>query len=147
MSSIEKLHFKIGIGATYWKKVPTYSILINDHAIFTKNKIETASGDVGYVEFDVDVSEGPFALHIRLENKDHTDTRLNGDEIIKDMLLNIISVEIDEINLGDMLYTHGTFVGDDTTRPVLERCLHLGWNGTWTLPFNSPFYIWLLENI
>ena len=147
MSSIEKLHFKIGIGATYWKKVPTYSILINDNAIFTKNKIETASGDVGYVEFDVDVPEGPCALHIRLGNKDHTDTMLNGDEIIKDMLLNIISVEIDEINLENMLYTHSTFVGDDMTRPVLERCLHLGWNGTWTLPFNSPFYIWLLENI
>jgi hypothetical protein len=29
----------------------------------------------------------------------------------------------------------------------LQNCVNLGWNGKWTLPFQSPFYIWLLESI
>ena len=62
------------------------------------------------------------------------------------MLLNIESVEIDEIDLGNLLFT-AKFIGDDPSRPVLDKCKHLGWNGAWTLEFASPFYIWLLENI
>jgi hypothetical protein len=29
----------------------------------------------------------------------------------------------------------------------VKNCVNLGWNGKWILPFTSPFYIWLLENI
>jgi hypothetical protein len=67
--------------------------------------------------------------------------------IVKDMLLNVVSVEIDEIDIGHLLHSKSTFTGDDPTRPVLSNCVNLGWNGTWKLTFTSPFYIWLLENI
>ena len=144
----ERLHFKIGLGGTYWKKVPVYSILINDNVIFTK-EIETASGEISFIEFDQDFVEGPSVLKIRLENKDWTDTVQNDDktEILKDMLLNIKSVEIDEIDLGNLIYSKSQFVGNEADRPVLTQCVDLGWNGSWELPFESPFYIWLLENI
>jgi len=73
----------------------------------------------------------------------------NADKtaIEKDMLLHIRSIEIDEIDLGNLLWSKSQYVGDDVTRPVLDNCVDLGWNGTWTLAFASPFYIWLLENI
>jgi hypothetical protein len=29
----------------------------------------------------------------------------------------------------------------------LDNCVNLGWNGTYTLKFASPFYIWLLEKL
>jgi len=148
MSDLERLHFKIGLGGTYWKKVPVYSILINDKVIQSA-KVAGASDEVEIIEFDADIEEGPARLQIRLENKDWTDTIQNEDktEILKDMLLNIVSVEIDEIDLGNLIFTKSEFVGDDSSRPVLDCCVNLGWNGTWTLPFDSPFYIWLLENI
>jgi len=148
MSDLERLHFKISIGGTYWKKVPVYSILINDKVIQSA-KVAGASDEVEIIEFDADIEEGPARLQIRLENKDWTDTIQNEDktEILKDMLLNIVSVEIDEIDLGNLIFTKSEFVGDDSSRPVLDCCVNLGWNGTWTLPFDSPFYIWLLENI
>ena len=146
--STERLHFKIGLGGTYWKKVPVYSILINDNVIFTK-EVDTATGDIGFVEFDYELAEGPSMLKIRLENKDWTDTVQNNDKtaILKDMLLNIKSVEIDEIDLGNLIYSKSQFVGNEADRPVLTQCVDLGWNGSWELPFESPFYIWLLENI
>jgi hypothetical protein len=148
MSTVEKLHFKIGLSGTYWSKVPIYSILVNDTLLFTK-EITTPSDEVFFTEFDHELEEGPCTLKIRLENKDWKDTVQNDDktEILKDMLLNIVSVEIDEIELGNLIFTKSEFVGDDATRPVLDKCVNLGWNGIWTLPFDSPFYIWLLENI
>jgi hypothetical protein len=144
----ETLHFKIGLAGTYWSKQPKYSILIND-TIYNTDTINNASEETFYVEFDADIEEGPCALKIRLENKDWTDTVQNEDKtaILKDMLLNIRSVEIDDINLGNLVYTKTQFVGDDPARPVLDKCQDLGWNGAWILAFESPFYIWLLENI
>lgn len=150
MVEVEKLHFKIGLSGTYWAKRPIYSIVVNDSVIETR-EITTASDEVFYVEFDREVSEGACTLKIRLENKASSDT-VKDDEnteefvIVKDLLLNIESVEIDEIDLGNLLYT-AKFIGDDPSRPVLDKCKHMGWNGAWTLEFASPFYIWLLENI
>lgn len=144
----ETLHFKIGLAGTYWNKHPQYSILIND-TVYHADTIATHSEEIFYVEFDAEVEEGPCTLKIRLENKDWTDTVQNEDktEIVKDMLLNIRSVEIDEIDMGNLIYTKTQFVGDDPERPVLDKCKDLGWNGAWILSFESPFYIWLLENI
>jgi hypothetical protein len=148
MTDKEKLHFKLGIGGTYWRKVPIYSILVNDQLIQT-TEIKSPSGEVDIIEFDAELDEGPARLQIRLENKDDTDVVQNADKtaILQDLLLNIKTVEIDEIDLGNLVFTKSEFVGDDSSRPVLDKCVDLGWNGTWTLPFESPFYIWLLENI
>ena len=147
----EKLHFKIGIAGTYWQKVPKYSIALNDVVLYTK-EISGPSGEIEYVEFDYETVEGPCELKIRLLNKDDNDVVKDDDtrsdfKIIKDLLLNIKSIEIDEIDLGDLVWKKGIFTGDDPARPVLDKCVDLGWNGTWTLAFESPFYIWLLENI
>jgi hypothetical protein len=148
MADIERLHFKIGLSGTYWSKKPIYSISVDDSLLFTK-EIETASDEVVFIEFDADIAEGSHSLKIRLENKNASDTVENDDKtaIVNDMLLNIKSVEIDEIDLGQLIWTASTFVGDDADRPELKNCVNLGWNGTWSLPFESPFYIWLLENI
>lgn len=148
MADTEKLHFKIGVGGTYWKKVPVYSILVNNQLIQT-TEITSPSGEVDIIEFDAELDEGPATLKIRLENKDDTDVVQSADktEILQDLLLNIKTVEIDEIDLGNLIFTKSEFVGDDSNRPVLDQCVDLGWNGTWTLPFEIPFYIWLLENI
>ena len=145
---VETLHFKLGLAGTYWNKRPIYSVLVNDKIIETK-EIATASEELFYVEFDADVEEGACKLQVRLENKDWTDTIQNEDKtaILKDMMLHIRSVEIDEISLGNFLYTKSLFVGDDPERPVLDNCIDMGWNGTWALDFEAPFYIWLLENI
>ena len=68
-------------------------------------------------------------------------------KIVEDMLLEIESIEIDEIDLANLTHTKSHFIPDDRSLPELDMCIDLGWNGTWVLPFESPFYIWLLENI
>lgn len=149
---VEKLHFKIGLAGMYWDKKPQYSIAVNSRQFATSAIIDVAADEIFYVEFDTEVNEGPTELAISLENKSNADVVKDNDDgddfvIVKDLQLNIKSIEIDDINLGNLIYSHSTFTGDDPARPVLNNCIDLGWNGTWTLKFSSPFYIWLLENV
>lgn len=151
MADVEKLHFKIGLAGTYWDKKPIYSISINN-SIKETRQIEVKSGEIFYIEFDQEVEEGSVSLKIRLENK--TDSDVVKDDptredftIIKDLMLHIKNIEIDDIDLGQLIWAKSIFTGDDPDRPILDNCVDLGWNGTWELKFNSPFYIWLLENI
>jgi hypothetical protein len=102
------------------------------------------------IEFDTELADDEYhELKIRLENKTDSDTVENEDKtaIVRDMVLNIQKIEIDEIDLGQLISTASLYTGDDASRPVLDNCVNLGWNGTWALKFRSPFYIWLLENI
>jgi hypothetical protein len=148
MSDKEQLHFKVTLAGTYWDKKPQYAILVDDQ-LMQRSFITCESGVSQIVEFDVELNEGDHELKIRLENKTNSDTVENQDKtaIVKDLLLNIQQVEIDDIDLGHMVHGKSLFTGDDSARPVLDYCIDLGWNGTWVLKFTSPFYIWLLENI
>ena len=68
-------------------------------------------------------------------------------------LLNIEGIEIDDIELGHLRYTRSFYKLDKKQLyqggivSQLESCVNLGFNGTYTLKFQSPFYIWLLENL
>ena len=141
---METLTFKIGLSGTFFNNVPAYSILLNG--------IKHASGKVlaetKFIDFSANIEEDQeHVLEIRLENKTSRDTITENGEIIKDTLLNIDSIAIDDIELGDLKWSMSEFVGDDPARPILQRCVNLGWNGSYRLKFTSPFYLWLLENM
>lgn len=143
----ETLKFKIGLSGTFWDKVPQFSILIDDQN-YVNGLIDSA--ETKYFEFSADLEEDKaFTLKIRLENKTDSDTIQNEDksQILKDMLLNIDLVEIDEIDIADLKWSHSEFIADDSLRPTLKRCVNLGWNGTYEFKFTTPFYLWLLENM
>jgi hypothetical protein len=143
----ESLTFKIGLSGTFWSKFPKYSVAVNGQS-FAKGII--GSSDTGYIEFTCNLQENTeHELQIRLENKIKDDTVENEDKtgIVKDMLLNIDSIEIDGIDIGQLKWTASKFYPDDKGYNELANCVNLGWNGTYVLKFNSPFYPWLLENM
>lgn len=147
--NVESLKFKIGLSGTYWDKKPAYSILINGIEQVS-SFIDCESDIVKYEELTVKLAEDQHhTLSIRLENKTNDDTVQNEDktEIVKDMMLNIHSIEIDDIDLGHLIWQRSKFVGDDLARPTIEECVNLGWNGAYNLTFSSPIYLWLLENM
>ena len=151
MADVEHLHFKIGLAGTYWDKQPQYSILLND-TLVQSGYIESPADEITYIEFDTEIAEGPAVLKIRLDNKEDSDV-LKDDYtstdfiILKDLLLNIKNIQINNVDLGNIIRKNSKFVSDNGACPVLTNCVDLGWNGTWELEFESPFYIWLLENI
>jgi hypothetical protein len=145
----EELKFEISLTGTYWGKRPQYSVWLDDHVVMQS---EIASDAVQSVNFTKTVDEGKHTLKIRLENKTNQDTKVVDGEVVKDMLLNIEDIIIDDISLGQLLWD-ATYILDEPheyngkTINHLDRCVNLGWNGTYVLKFSSPFYIWLLEKL
>lgn len=141
----DKLHFKIGVSGTYWDKRPQFKLCIND--IEFVNSIATNS--VQFYEFDYEAWENQeFHLDIWLLNKTDADTIVDSNnEIVKDMVLNIESIEIDEIELDLLKWTESKYIPVDPSKPRLDNCVNLGWNGYYRLSMTSPFYLWLLEKM
>jgi len=161
MAEIEKLKFKVGLSGSHPDKQPTFRICINgDEKVH--GDLSASVNDTEYFEFEADLAEGKNTLDIMLFNKKFGDTQLdeNGN-IINDLLLNIDSIEIDEIDLGTLRWTASEYFPDypppyvrshmseNKSAPpeIVKNCVNLGWNGKWSLTFESPFYIWLLENL
>ena len=145
----ENLNFSISLTGTYWDRKPQFSVWLDDHVVAQS---EIASEAEQIVNFERKISEGPHTLKIRLENKTNSDTVVENGEVVKDMLLNIDDITIDDISLGNLLWS-AEYVLDrpqaykGQTIDHLDGCVNLGWNGTYTLKFTSPFYIWLLEKL
>lgn len=145
----ETLKFRIGVSGSYWDKKPAYSVSV-DGVEQVSDVITADAGVVEYAEFTLAVMEdSPHLLEIKLLNKTDDDVVQSQDktEIVKDMLLNIESISIDDIALGQLMWEQSEFVTEDPTRPTLKNCVNLGWNGSYQLKFSSPFYLWMLEKM
>jgi len=144
----EKLKFVVTLSATFWERRPQFSIWLDDHVV-TQSEI---SADPHNVVFERAVEPGAHSLKIRLENKTNHDTQIKDRVIVNDMLLNIDDITIDDISLGNLLWSAEYLLDqpqeyNGKTINHLDNCVNLGWNGTYTLKFSSPFYIWLLEQL
>ena len=145
----ENLSFKISLTGTFWDRRPQFSVWLDDHVV-TQSEIASSAEQI--VSFERRVDEGPHELKIRLENKADADTVIENGEVVKDMLLNIDDIIIDDISLGNLLWSaeyildkKRIYKGQEIDH--LDGCVNLGWNGTYVLKFFSPFYIWLLEKL
>ena len=145
----ENLSFKISLTGTFWDRRPQFSVWLDDHVVVQS---EIASSAEQIVSFERRADEGQHELKIRLENKADADTVIENGEVVKDMLLNIDDITIDDISLGNLLWSaeyildeKQIYQGQEIDR--LDGCVNLGWNGTYVLKFSSPFYIWLLEKL
>lgn len=145
----ENINFKISLTGTFWDRRPQFSVWLDDHVVIQS---EITSSAEQIVSFERKVNEGPHELKIRLENKADADTVIENGEVVRDMLLNIDDITIDDISLGNLLWSaeyildkKRTYKGQEIDH--LDGCVNLGWNGTYVLKFTSPFYIWLLEKL
>lgn len=141
----EQLNFKITLSGTYWDKKPKYSVSL-DGNVLVSDSVTAPSDESFTLEFNADlVEEVKHNLTISLLNKESSDTVENDDKtgIVKDMLLNIVDISIDDISLGTLLWTHSRYYAN---RQIYSNHVNLGWNGAWVLEFDTPFYVWLLEN-
>ena len=145
----ENLSFKISLTGTFWDRRPQFSVWLDDHVVVQS---EIAGSAEQIVSFERRVDEGLHELKIRLENKADADTVIENGEVVKDMLLNIDDITIDDISLGNLLWSaeyildkKRIYKGQEIDH--LDGCVNLGWNGTYVLKFSSPFYIWLLEKL
>jgi len=146
---MESLNFDIALSGTYWSKQPEYSVSINNTEYSTGAVAEHTN-----IEFTADLAKDSIhVLQIRLLNKTSQDTVTESGVIVQDMLLNIHSIQVNRVDLGLLLWSHGRYWLDSPRMlngqitAYLDRCVNLGWNGCYELKFATPFYHWLLDNL
>jgi hypothetical protein len=155
----EKLKFKLELYATMWDKPPIADIKINEKSYF-KEEITSIKDKPTIIEFEHELEEGKsYNLIIDRLGKGKNQAKKKKKKIIKDQRLNIKSIEIDEIDLGSLIYD-GVYKPNypepwasqqakagNKLPETLKNVTQIGHNGTWTFTFESPFYMWLLENL
>ena len=135
-------------------KSPRMLIKINDTVL---GEFDAVPDEVGIlkVSYNLEIPEGPNELCIALTNKDSTqDTVVSKTgEILDDLNCEIVGITIEGVELDNLVRDHGTYCLDEVVHfnneehRVLPGHTFLSWNGTYKFRFNSPLYIWLLENL
>ena len=152
----EKLKFKLELYATMWDQPPVAEIKLNSKSYF-KSDITSTEQDPTVIEFEAELQEdSEYNLIIERSGKNaKTQTVLNDKgEIIKDQLLHIKRIEIDEIDIGSLVYegvytpkypepwaTKQAEAGIEL-QESFTNVTKLGFNGEWVFRFTSPFYPW-----
>ena len=159
MANKEKLKFKLELWAEHWDKAPVAEIKINLESKF-KQEITGTEENPSVAEFEHELVEGEkYVLQIVRSNKTPNQSVVENGKIVKDQLLNIKSIEIDEIDIGALVY-EGVYTPEypepwatqqrESGKELPEsfrNVTRMGHNGTWSLQFESPFYMWLLEHL
>jgi len=155
----ENLKFKVQLYAQYWDIPPIAEILVGQNSM-AKQEITGTEQNPTLIEFYSELTEGQqYNFTINRTNKFDSQTITQDGKIIKDQLLFIKSIEIDEIDLGGLIY-EGLYYPEypepwasqqkelgNTLTPSIKNVTSMGFNGRWELKFTSPFYMWLLENL
>ena len=152
----EKLKFKLELYATMWDKPPHAEILIGDKSHFTGD-ITGTEDKPDVVEFEQTLDEGKeYNIIINRSGKFRNQTVVNDKgDIIKDQLLHIKAMEIDEIDVGALVFegvytpkypepwaTQQREAGTELPESF-KNVIQMGHDGTWRFKFESPFYMWL----
>jgi len=156
----EKLKFKLELYATMWDKPPHAEILMNGQSHFNGD-ITGTEDKPDLVEFEQELEEGKeYSLVINRSGKARNQTVVNDKgDILKDQLLHIKGIEIDEIDIGALVY-EGVYTPEYPEpwatqqretgvelRESFKNVTQMGHDGEWRFKFASPFYMWLLENL
>ena len=156
----ETIKFKLELYATYWDRKPNCTISINEDLKWSGD-IDQSQDNPAVIEFEHECQEGEkYQLILNRQGKDNSQTVMDKDgNIEKDQMLHIKSIEIDEIDISGLVY-EGVYkpvypepwyseqkTAGTTPPETLKNVTQMGHNGTWTFTFESPFYMWLLENL
>ena len=99
--------------------------------------------------FEEDESEHELRFVMKNKTIDHT-TIDDTNNIIKDARLVISDVSFEEIDLGQIFIDQAQYTHDfNGTQPTTTAKFYgeMGCNGTVSLKFTTPVYLWLLENM
>jgi len=156
----EKINFKLELFAEMWDQPPCCEVLINEKSFFN-GPIDNTESDPKVITFEHTLDEQcDYELVIERTNKGRDQCVVDDQgNVIKDQLLNIKKIEIDDVDIGALVYdgvyrpyypepwaTQQRQSGKQLA-PTFKNVTKMGFNGIWRLKFTSPFYIWLLENL
>lgn len=122
-------------------------IWLDDQKFFDQSHI-----DQDYiVEHEISDDDNDHELKFVLKNKQSRHTQVDADgNILSDAVLSITDMKFDGINCDYLISTLAKYHHDynGSQDPLVDEFYGaMGCNGTVTLKFSTPIYIWLLENM
>ena len=122
-------------------------VWVNDHKFFDADHVQALEK----ISVDLDDNEAEHKLQFVMKNKTRRHTQLDAEgNIVKDARLIISNLTFDEIELGHMFNSLAVYEHDfnGTGQQIQDRFYgEIGCNGTVSLSFSTPIYLWLLENM
>lgn len=144
---IPTVKFSCNISNTDYSAELGLEIYIDNLQIFNQ---EWISGPVAF-DYDFSDSDGVHELKFVMKNKTRYHTQCDADgNIVKDARLVITDFAFDDIKLGQIITSLAVYQHNfNGTKDMIQDSFYgeLGCNGTLTLPFETPVYLWLLENM
>ena len=103
------------------------------------------------ISMEIPDDEAEHELLLIMKNKtiEHTQVDETGN-IMSDVKLTVTDVAFDDIQLGHMLTEKATYTHDFNGTGVMGQHKfygEIGCNGTVSLKFTTPIYLWLLEHM
>jgi hypothetical protein len=125
----------------------TVSVWLDNDCVFGPTAITNVTPVVVAVADDNDNHN----LHIELSGKTADYTKVDADgNIVSDSVIDIVSPKFDDTNIKNIMvklavYQHDT---NGTTDQRNDRFYGtMGCNGRVSLPFETPVYLWICENM
>ena len=122
-------------------------IWLDDTVLLTNNHVQEK------ICFSHDISDddGEHELRVVMSGKTSDHTRVDeAGNIVKDATLQISNVVIDDIEVNHLFLDKCVYKHDfNGTHPKIEQAFYgvAGCNGTISLKFSTPIYLWLLEHM
>ena len=135
---VNSTDFAVPLGLEIW---------LDQHKFFDQDHID----QIHNVEHEISDDDGDHELRFVLKHKLSAHTQVDAEgNIVSDATVTVSDIKFDEIDCQYLTtklaqYQHdfnGT--GDPTSQSFYGE---LGCNGTVSLKFSTPIYIWLLENL
>jgi len=146
---VETVNIKFTLEPEWFNNAPKIKVAI-DQSSFIDTQIENKLDFNQTVEL---IDDCDHQLTFTLYDKNKYDTVIKDGVIQKDTLIKISNIELEEIDLMSILslkkdlfyYEHNNNGSTELERYTLYDTL--GCNGTATINFSTPCYVWLLENL
>jgi len=143
---MEQIPVKFSVSNTGHNQPLTLRLLLDNTCLW-----ESVIVDCQTVELDLSVEDGDHQLTWEMSGKTTEYTVLDSEnKIVSDACLEFSNIEFDGINIDQLVqklaYYHHNFNGNGDA--IKDQFYHsMGCNGTVTLEFTTPVYLWILEHM
>ena len=147
------MEINLYLTSEWWQQPPKCTVFFNSKKIWDGEISKEHVVNIRENETDLPSQN---RLLLRMYGKTVDETVVEDNKIVRDQLLCIKKIIINNIDIDHLVFSHGRYWPDYPPHlrqsiPPLPMCLEkidtLGFNGDWVFDFESPFEIWYLANL
>jgi hypothetical protein len=143
------MHIELDISANTDCNDIVLTVYVDHHKIFQS----TAQSQIQTITYDLDEDPEEHKLLLVMSGKNSTHTRLDdNDQIVSDIFFTINRLEFEQLDMKELFcqgrrswHTHSF----NSSQPEFDDEFYgdIGCNGTVVIPFSTPIYLWLSDNL